>query len=264
MRDDVERLQVRPSKARGQSFLRDPAVAARQVMAAQVAPGERVLEIGGGLGVLTRELARRGALVRVVELEPAFVKELRALGLPGVEVEEGDALRVELGSPEKIVANIPYAISSELIERITLTGAPLIVLMLQLEVAERLAARPGGKEWSALGAVVAQSYAVEIVEKVAPQAFWPQPKVTSAVVRLRRTRHQPGVEPSDYRTLVRALFSARRRMIRNSVARAAPHFRVDPEDAVRAAVELGVGDRRPEELSMAEFEGLAARLRSRQ
>jgi 16S rRNA (adenine1518-N6/adenine1519-N6)-dimethyltransferase len=229
-------------------------------MAAQVAPGDQVLEVGGGLGMLTQELARRGAQVRVIELEPAFVWELKALKLPGVKVEEGDALQVSLGEPEKIVANIPYAASSELIERLTLTGASLIVLMLQFEVAERLAARPGGKEWSALGAIVGLRYEAEIVEKVPPQAFWPQPKVASAVVRLRRRPVPPLVEESDYRALVRALFSARRRMIRNSVVRAAPHFHVGFDAAVRAADALGLADRRPEELTTAEFEALTAGL----
>lgn len=231
-------------------------------MAAHVGPGERVLEIGGGLGVLTRELSRRGALVRVIEVEPALVKELKALGLAGVEVEAGDALQVDLGNPTKIVANIPYSISSELLERVTLTGASVIVLMLQLEVAERLAALPGGKEWSALGAIVAQLYRVEIVEKVAPQAFWPQPKITSAVVRLTGVRHAPERATADYRALVRALFSARRRMVKNSVAGAALHFDLYPEDAAGAAVEIGLGNRRPEELSVAQFEALSARLRS--
>jgi 16S rRNA (adenine1518-N6/adenine1519-N6)-dimethyltransferase len=264
VRAEVERLGVRPSKARGQSFLRDPRVAERQVMAAFVGPGDRVLEVGGGLGVLTRELSRRGARVRVIEIEPTLAQELRRMRLPGVTVEEADALRVDLGRPEKVVANIPYAIASDLIDKLTLTAAAVIVIMVQKELAERLTARPGGKQWSALGAIVGHRYTVDVVEGVPPKAFWPQPTVASAVVRMRRKTAAPALDEGDYRALVRALFAARRRKIRNSVVHAAAHFHASPEQAVRAAEALEVADRRPEELATEEFEALTARLLARQ
>jgi 16S rRNA (adenine1518-N6/adenine1519-N6)-dimethyltransferase len=260
VRGELEGLALRPGKGRGQSFLRDQLVAARQVLAAAVGPGDEVLEIGGGLGILTAELARRRAKVRVLEIEPRLVDHLRSLRLEGVEVERADALSADLGRPEKVVANLPYSITTPLLERLLETGAPLLVLMVQLEVAKRLAASPGSKEWSRLGALCQRDYEVEIIEQVSPQAFYPPPKVRSAVVRFRR---RVDVDPHGarrYRKLVEALFAARRRKVRNSVRAAAARFGADPESAARAADALGLADRRPEELSVAQFEALATAL----
>ena len=233
MADELDRLGVSPSKRRGQSFLRDENVARRQVMAAAVAPGDEVLEVGGGLGVLTQELARRGARLRVIEIEPAFVRHLRALKLDDVEVEQADALAVELGTPKRVVANIPYAISSELIGRLVGCGAEVIVQ---------------------------RAYSVEIVETVPPTAFFPQPKVGSAVIRLRRKKVDSPVSQAQFATLVGALFLERRKKIRNTVGRAATAVRASPERGVKAAEEMGISDRRPEELTVEQFEALARSL----
>lgn len=231
-------------------------------MAAAVAPGERVLEVGGGLGVLTRELSKRGAHVRVVEIEPALARHLQRLKLPGVTVECADALDIELGAPDKVVANIPYSVSGELVERLLDSRAGLIVLMVQQEVAARLASEPGSKNWARLPAVVQREYAVEVVERVPANAFFPQPKVASAVIRLRRKPKAGAVSPSAYRAVVGALFSGRRKKVRNTVARAAAAVRAPIELAVPVAEELGVADRRPEELSVGQFEALAGALAS--
>jgi len=229
-------------------------------MAAAVAPGEAVLEVGGGLGVLTRELARRGARVRVVELEGALAARLKAERLPGVEVVEGDALRVPLGNPDKVVANIPYSVASELIERLAGCGASLIVLMVQAELAGRLAARPRSKDWARLPALVQRNYTVEIVETVPPSAFFPQPRVRSCVVRMKRRAASPLVTDREYAAVVGGLFAARRKKIRNTVARAASALGSPPEGAAGIAEELGVADLRPEDLDVAQFEALAGAL----
>ncbi|HEX9710328.1 MAG TPA: 16S rRNA (adenine(1518)-N(6)/adenine(1519)-N(6))-dimethyltransferase RsmA [Candidatus Thermoplasmatota archaeon] len=256
-------MGVRPSKGRGQSFLTDASVAARQAMAAWVALGDDVLEVGGGLGVLTRELSARGARVRVIEIEPALAAGLAALRLPGVRVEEGDALAADLGAPAKVVANLPYSISTRLVERLAAAGPETMVLLLQREFAERLAARPGGKSWSRLGAVVQRDYAVEILEDVPPHAFAPQPEVHSSVVRLTRRPGERAARRGDYRFLVGRLFASRRKKVRNTVGRAAAHFHIAPPEAVREAERLGVADHRPEELSCDEFDALCAALASR-
>lgn len=263
VRDELRVLGVRPSKGRGQSFLNDADVARREVMAAGLQPGESVLEVGGGLGILTRELATRGAQVRVIEVEPALAEKLRDLDLEGVTVEEGDALAVDLGRPDKVVANLPYAISTPLVERLVRARPERMVLLLQREFARRLAARPGTKQWSRVGAVVQRDYAVEVLEDVPPHAFAPQPDVHSAMLRLDRRAGKRLSSGRDYRHLVGRLFASRRKKIRNSVGGAARHFAVPPEDAVKEAERLGFANRRPEELSCDDFEALCAALASR-
>lgn len=263
VRDDLERLDVRPGRDRGQSFLKDPQVAARQVLAAAVGPRDVVLEIGGGLGVLTAELAARGCRLRVLEIEPQLAAHLESLDLPGVTVERADALGADLGKPDKVVANIPYSITSPLLERLIDTEARILVLMLQLEVARRLAARPGSKAWSRLGAIVQREYEVEVVEQVPPNAFHPQPKVHSAVVRMRRRK---GADPSGaraFRIVVQTLFASRRRKIRNTVVAAGAALGVSAPEAVRIADALRVADSRPEELSVQQFEELTQALARR-
>jgi 16S rRNA (adenine1518-N6/adenine1519-N6)-dimethyltransferase len=263
VRDQLVHAGVRPSKRRGQTFLVDASVARRQVEAAGVSRGEAVLEVGGGLGVLTKELSGQGARVRVIELEEALVRHLEELDLPGVTVEQGDALKAAIGSEAKVVANLPYSISTPMVERLVRCGPPVMVLMLQREFADRLVAHPGSKAWSRLGAVVQREYAVEMLEDVPPHAFSPQPKVHSAVVRLTRRKRAGGALPEDYGFLVGRLFAARRKKVRNTVAGAAAHFGVPPADAVEAAERLGFGDRRPEELSCDDFGALCDALASR-
>jgi 16S rRNA (adenine1518-N6/adenine1519-N6)-dimethyltransferase len=225
-------------------------------MAAGVAPGDRVLEVGGGFGMLTEELAKRGAEVRVVEIEPKLARLLAAKGLKGVTVEEGDALAVDLGTPEKVVANIPYSISSELIERLVATGASKIVLMLQEEVALRLAGEPGAKAWARLPAIVRRRYDVEVVERVPPNAFFPQPRVRSCVVRLTRRKGTAGPPDSEYAKVVGALFAGRRKKVRNTVGRAAAALGAPAAGAEAAAEAVGVAELRPEEMHVAQFEAL--------
>ncbi len=242
--------------------MRDAGVAQRQVMAAAVAPGDEVLEVGGGLGVLTRELSRRGAGVRVLEIERRLARHLESLELPGVTVEEADALKADLGRPKRIVANIPYSVASELIERLVGCGALVVVLLVQLEVAKRLTAKPGSKAWARLPAIIQREYSVEIVEAVPPTAFFPQPRVRSAVIRMRRRPGEWGAGREAYAAVVGALFSARRKMVRNTVARAAAALRAPPERALEVAEGLGIADRRPEELAVEDFEALAEALAS--
>ncbi len=263
VRDELAELGVRPSRKRGQSFLTDERVAQRQVMAAGVGPGDAVLEIGGGLGILTRQLAARGARVRVVEIEPALAERLRQLELPGVRVEEADARKADLAGTAKVVANLPYSLSSALVERLVRAGPDRVVLLLQREFAQRLAASPGSKAWSRLGAIVQRDFEVELLEDVPPNAFSPQPEVHSSMVRLTKRDGSRASSRKDYRLLVGRLFAARRKKIRNTVPGLAPHFRIGRTDAVRAAEALGFADLRPEELSCDDFEALCVALASR-
>jgi 16S rRNA (adenine1518-N6/adenine1519-N6)-dimethyltransferase len=256
----LARVGVRPSKGKGQSFLTDDGLAQRSVAAAGVSPGDEVLEVGGGTGVLTRQIAARGAQVRVIEVEPALARHLEGLRLPGVHVEQADALVVPLGGPAKVVANLPYSISTRMVERLVRARPQVMVLLLQREFADRLAARPGSKAWSRLGALVQFEYAVELLEEVPPHVFSPQPKVHSALVRLTLRPGPRAAQARDFRHLVGRLFAARRKKVRNTVTAAAAHFAATPAQAIEAAERLGLADRRPEELSCDEFESLCLAL----
>lgn len=192
--------------------------------------GETVLEIGPGKGSLTRALLERGLRVVAIEKDPRLAEGL------GVDVIRGDALAVEWPRAAKIVGNIPYYITSPLIEK-ALTG-PLperVVFLVQAEVADRLAAAPGSKTYGALSVGVQAVCRVEKLFVVAPGAFKPPPKVRSAVIRMTPLA-APLIGPEErraFRVFVTACFSKRRKQLKNAVpglnAAALEALGVDPE-----------------------------------
>jgi 16S rRNA (adenine1518-N6/adenine1519-N6)-dimethyltransferase len=257
--------RLRPRKSLSQNFLTDPEALDAIVAAAELRPGDRVVEVGPGLGVLTRRLLAAGASVLAVELDTRLAEYLRRelYGVDRFELIEADALDLhprELfpGEPFKLVANIPYHITSPLLHAFLEGERPpeLTVLLVQLEVAERVAAPPGGMSYLS---VFAQNVAdVEIVARVPAGAFEPAPAVDSAVLRLRR-RPAPVVaagedRPPFYR-VVQAGFRQRRKQIHNGLSRELPVER----EAVTAALErCGVTpDRRPQTLTVEEWACLA-------
>jgi 16S rRNA (adenine1518-N6/adenine1519-N6)-dimethyltransferase len=257
--------RLRPRKSLSQNFLTDPEALDAIVAAAELRPGDRVVEVGPGLGVLTRRLLAAGASVLAVELDTRLAEYLRRelYGVDRFELIEADALELhprELfpGEPFKLVANIPYHITSPLLHAFLEGERPpeLTVLLVQLEVAERVAAPPGGMSYLS---VFAQNVAdVEIVARVPAGAFEPAPAVDSAVLRLRR-RPAPVVaagedRPPFYR-VVQAGFRQRRKQIHNGLSRELPVER----EAVTAALErCGVTpDRRPQTLTVEEWACLA-------
>jgi 16S rRNA (adenine1518-N6/adenine1519-N6)-dimethyltransferase len=260
--------RLRPRKSLSQNFLTDPEALDAIVAAAELRPGDRVVEVGPGLGVLTRRLLAAGASVLAVEVDARLAEYLRRelYGVGRFELIEADALDLhprELfpGEPFKLVANIPYHITSPLLHAFIEGERPpeLTVLLVQLEVAERVAAPPGGMSYLS---VFAQNVAaVEIVARVPAAAFEPAPAVDSAVLRLRR-RPTPVVpagedRPPFYR-VVQAGFRQRRKQIHNGLSRELP---VDRE-AVTAALErcAVTPDRRPQTLTVEEWACLATTL----
>ena len=201
----------------GQHFLEDPAILGRIVEALDPLPGETVLEIGPGRGSLTTALLARGLKVIAIEKDRA---RAAALQRDNLTVIPGDALRLAWPAAAKIVGNIPYYITSPLIDKALTPPVPeRVVLLVQAEVADRLAARPGGKEYGALSVGVQVLCRVEKLFSVAPGSFKPPPKVRSALVRLTPLP-QPLVEPEEIRelrTFVTACFSRRRKQLRNVV-----------------------------------------------
>ena len=264
------RLGVRPSKTRGQNFVHDANTVRRIVAAAGLAPGERVLEVGPGLGSLTLALLAAGADVTAVEIEAAFAEELprtaaaRGYGADRLTVLEADALRIaELPGPPPtaVVANLPYNIAVPVTLHL-LDVVPDLrhgLVMVQAEVADRMAAPPGSKVYGVPSVKVAWYAAAARAGAVPRGVFWPVPNVDSALVRFER--RDPPAGDVDRRLVfgvVDAAFAQRRKTLRAALAgHAGGADRA--EAALRAA---GIDPtRRGETLDVADFTRLAAALR---
>lgn len=261
--DLLRRHGLTADKGFGQNFLVDGAALRAIVAAADVAPGDEVLEVGPGLGVLTRALAEAGANVTSVELDdrllPVLEETLADLGeVPGagsVTVVHGDALTFDLARMprrSKLVANLPYNVATPVIARALESGRfRLIVVLVQREVGERLAASPSTPAYGALSLLTAHFGRARTVRLVPPGAFHPPPKVTSAVVRIEVDE---GARPDpELFELIHQGFAHRRKTLRKNLAYAG-------HDAARvdaALAELGLDPRvRAEALDLAIFERL--------
>ncbi len=224
---------LRPSRALGQNFLADPNTARRIARLARVGPGDLVLEIGPGLGSLTLALVERGASVLAVERDRHLIPVIAdVVGVHGnVQLAVADALEVDfatlLGEGRvgeetwTCVSNLPYNIATPVVVRL-LEEAPQVhrmLVMVQREVGERLAAPPGGREYGAVSVKVAYYASAKIVGMVPSSVFVPAPKVESALVELVRRPAPPVEVPSADRLfeLVRAGFGQRRKMLRQSL-----------------------------------------------
>ncbi|MDP3939310.1 MAG: 16S rRNA (adenine(1518)-N(6)/adenine(1519)-N(6))-dimethyltransferase RsmA [Deltaproteobacteria bacterium] len=227
----LERHGIRPSRRKGQSFLIQPDIARRIALAAEIPPGATVIEIGSGLGILTRAMAPLCRRLLAVEIDSRLVRVLSEEGSlpPNVEVIEGDALETDLGAmarrwraPALVVSNLPYAASTPLLFRL-LEAGPVIqrwVLMLQREVAERILAAPGSKVYGALTVPLQLFTDVERLFSVGRMNFHPRPDVDSVVLRFDvRPPEASGVtDPALLRAVVRAAFGRRRKTLANALA----------------------------------------------
>ncbi|MGH2404031.1 MAG: 16S rRNA (adenine(1518)-N(6)/adenine(1519)-N(6))-dimethyltransferase RsmA [bacterium] len=257
-------LRLRP--ARGQHFLISRRILDRVLDAAAVGPHDGVLEIGAGIGTLTVALARSGARVAAVEVDARFIPLLRdtCAPYPDVQVIHADAMRLDPTalpfSPSKVVANLPYSIASPLLINLLEGGiGRRLVVMVQDEVATRIAAPPGGKTFGLLSVAV-QAYATpKIVARVPRSAFFPPPEVRSAIVRLdvREQLPLPKDQMPWLMAVARAAFGQRRKMLRTALQRV--NDRRLPAVAVEAlCAEAGIdARRRGETLSIEEFARLA-------
>ncbi len=267
-------LGLRPSRDLGQNFLIDPDVLAAIVEAGHLAADDRVVEVGPGLGVLTLELVRRTREVVAIEFDRRLGARLvDELGARNLRVIHADVLRVDPasvfgdGMPYKLVANLPYQITSAILRHFLEAAAPpsLQVVMVQWEVAQRIVAAP--PDMSVLAHSV-QIYAEpEIVARVPAAAFVPAPQVDSAIVRLTRRPHLL-VEVDDVDRLFRVIkagFLHARKKLSNSLqgGLAAMGFRIPKDEALRALIEAGVDPgRRAETLTLQEWAAVYEHLRA--
>jgi len=257
----LDRLGIRPKKRLGQHFLVDSRVAMRHVGHAAIRSSDTVLEIGPGLGVLTRLLAERARHVVAIEADRRFVAFLRD-SLPEVEVIEGDALAIEWPRFDIMASNLPYQISSPLTFRLLDEPFRLAVLMYQWEFARRMIAQPATADYSRLSVGVYRRAACEILELVPRNAFHPQPRVDSALVRLGpRPPPFPIADPDRYDAVVDALFRHRRKTVENGLRLGWPSLARSPDALEAVLPTVPFRTRRVEELSPQEIGRIADAVR---
>ena len=262
----LRRFDIRPNRALGQNFLVDDNLLGVIGEAAQLEATDVVLEVGGGLGTLSEYLAARVGHLHVVEVDQRLREPLEeALApFPNATLHQADAVALALGAleprPEKVVANLPYGVAATVLLKsiAELRAATLWVAMVQLEVGERLAARPGSRTYGAASVIAQLSCDVRLERRVARTVFHPVPGVDSALVVLRRRGANPSPEVV---VLVHAAFAHRRKALAGSLA-LAPGAPAQVRDRTRAALEaLGhPPDARAERLAPADFLRLAERL----
>ena len=254
-------LGLRPRKRLSQSFLEDAGVAAAIVRAARLTPTTNVLEVGPGLGVMTRRLAAEAQHVVAIEIDPDLAEGLRT-DLPdqNVTVVTGDVLKLDpntyFDEEFVVVANLPYHITSPALRHLLGSGPPFakrLVVMVQAEVAARIAAQPG--QMSALAVVTQAQAAVKLLHRVQAEAFYPRPKVDSAVVLLEpwpATQRAVGRDELEaFTTLVHAGFKQPRKTLANSLSDGLSVTRQQAtERLVRADIDAGV---RPQTLTVADW-----------
>jgi 16S rRNA (adenine1518-N6/adenine1519-N6)-dimethyltransferase len=268
VKQELREYVLFPKKRLGQHFLVDPNILNKVIRAAQVGEEDVVLEVGSGLGEMTLALAHRVKKVIAVEIDPKLVTILRKRGehLPNMEVIKSDILKLDFkhffkkeGQPIKVVANLPYQISTPLLFRFIDSKETFstFTLMLQKEVAERLVAHPGGKEYGPLSIFVQLFLDLSILFFIKPSAFFPPPKVESAVVHMV-WKDKPMIEKKHeewFKRVVKACFGYRRKTLVNALK----HSELSLPESVESRIEkIGIDpQRRPETLTIPEFAKLA-------
>ena len=260
----LKTFNLRADKRLGQNFLVDEQIVKQIIAAAELSAEDTVLEVGPGIGTLTQALAETGAQVVAVELDrrllPVLAKTLA--GYDNIEIINEDILQLDIRKavPQenfKVVANLPYYITTPIIFNLLEQKLPMerLVAMVQKEVAERMVAKPGGKDYGALSVAIQYYTEPAIAFVVPPASFVPPPSVDSAVIVCKR-RQEPPVQIVDEKLffrVVKAAFSVRRKMLSNALK----NMGIDNEQAA-AWLELAEidGKRRGETLSLAEFAAL--------
>jgi 16S rRNA (adenine1518-N6/adenine1519-N6)-dimethyltransferase len=262
-----------PRKRLGQHFLVDRNILSKVIRTAEVGKEDVVIEVGPGLGEMTLALARLAKRVIAVEIDPRLVEILKKklADCPNVEVVQSDILKLDFRSfskeeshPFKVVANLPYQISTPLLFRFieAKEAFSTLTLMLQREVAERMAAPSGGKEYGPLSIFVQSFLDVSIRFFIKPSAFFPPPRVESAVVHMT-WKEKPMIEADHeewFKKVVRACFGYRRKTLINALR----HSDLSLPESIESKIEkIGIAPRRrPETLSIEEFKNLAEALKS--
>jgi len=255
---------LRPKHRLGQNFLHDAHKIRQIVAAAEIQTGDRVLEVGPGTGALSQALLEAGAELTAVEvdreLEPILRQVLGPFGsrgrlivadvLAGKHELNPQVVEAMAGRPFKVVANLPYNVASPLLANLVVDepNMSLAVVMVQREVGERLLAHPGGRDYGPLGILVQAMCELERVTTLGPGCFWPQPKVDSIVVRVRRRARPLTAHPRQLAAMLQVLFQKRRKQIGTILGRDRP---------LPPGIEA---NQRPEQLSVEQLVTLSDRM----
>ncbi|MEW6447775.1 MAG: 16S rRNA (adenine(1518)-N(6)/adenine(1519)-N(6))-dimethyltransferase RsmA [Bacillota bacterium] len=265
---------IRPRKRLGQNFLVNPGVLEKIITAAEIEPADTVVEIGPGVGALTRRLAQKAGKVLAVEVDGVLVSLLKDVlsGYPNVSLLHADALKIDFEAvvaeaggtfPYKVVANLPYYITTPLLIRLLDSGlrVRLMVLMVQREVGMRAVARPATKEYGALSVFIQYRTKADLVAPVSRGSFFPVPEVDSAILRLVVRSEPPVVVPSEellFR-IVRASFAKRRKTLLNALS--GSNLGLDRDAWGLCLARAGIDpERRGETLTLEEFAAIARSL----
>ncbi len=260
----LNKYGIRLSKGKGQSHLVDREVLERIVEYADVSERDEVLEIGPGIGNLTRFLLERAGKLNVVEKDNRLIEVLRdRFGeSENLKIIRGDVLEVKLPDFEKVVANLPYSISSPVTFRIIERDFDLAVLMYQKEFAERMVASPGSSQYSRLSVGVSYHGEAEILEEVPPDKFLPPPQVNSAIVRFEPRSPSFKVDDEDlFFKVIRGTFGHRRKKLRNGLVYSFEEIfpgadgfsRARKRKVIDESVPEKFAERRPENITPEEF-----------
>lgn len=275
LKELLERHGFHFSKSLGQNFLIDENILQKIVQGAGITGNDMVLEIGPGVGTMTRALAQTAAAVTAVEIDSALLPILKETlkDFANVRIIHGDVLKLNLtelardvfqGKPFKVVANLPYYITTPIIMRFLEEEQPFtsITVMIQKEVAERMAAVPGSKDWGALSVAVQFYTHPRIIGKVPSSVFMPSPKVDSIVISLDK-REEPAVAVKsrpDFFRIVKAVFSQRRKTLLNTLS-AANLADISKDELKEKLISLNIDpQRRGETLSLEELAKLSNNL----
>jgi 16S rRNA (adenine1518-N6/adenine1519-N6)-dimethyltransferase len=265
----VKSNESRAKKRFGQHFLRDTGVLERIIRWIQPAPNDFFLDIGAGDGALSLRLAERATRLVAIEIDRDCIPPLeRALeSIDSVTIIQGDILKMSLseliaryakpGQKIRIAGNLPYNIATAIIEKLLHSGLPIedLFFMVQLEVAQRITAAPGSRQYGSLSVDCQHHAVVQMGSKISPACFVPRPKVSSAMISLRpKANLQDPVFESLFESLTKAAFAYRRKTLENSLRRHPMLAKISKDLLDRAGID---GSRRAEALAVREYENLA-------
>ena len=268
----LKKHNIRFQKKYGQNFLIDERVLDKIIAASDIGPDDFVLEIGPGIGTMTQRLAREAGKVCAVEIDPKLIPVLSDTlsSFDNVTILHQDILKCDIkkmaetengGMPIKVVANLPYYITTPIIMNLFESGVPLscVTVMVQKEVAERMQALPGSKDYGALSLAVQYYAKPYIAANVPPNCFIPRPRVGSAVIRLNRHQEAPvAVKNEKFMfALIRASFNQRRKTLQNGLKNSM-ELSVPKESVAQALKSMGLDENvRGETLTLEEFARLS-------
>ena len=271
----LQKLDFHPSRVLGQNFLIDANILSIILEAAGVSKRDHVLEVGAGLGVLTAPLLQRAGAVTAVEKDDRLYEYLvSALGTPpGLQLIHADIMDLDLEALladgiTSVVANLPYVAASRLLVDVALAAHPpeSMVVTVQKEVGDRLAAAPGRKAYGALSVFAQYPYTVQIRKIIRPACFFPPPQINSALVSMQRRQPIPPHphNPSLFKDLVKYAFSQRRKQLGTILRHAPPELQINPAQLAHLLAPWSVTPTdRPEDLPPEGFVALANALESK-